>query len=203
MSDQGIKSSELQELLRALQTIEQIEIPTEEDSYIESYFSDREKKAVERRVRGAQRAKKEDKNNGTQERPGAGSGTKHWTAKRKRLREYYRKIAYPRIMRKLSHLVESEGWYDVMVRGWKQNGWDVQLTREEWNTHVEPILREKKVVPYTERYYTNIPVITIDNILIYPRGASRSPNKAGHRPRNEQPVFDGAEHKMRRLGYII
>lgn len=200
MQGKGVESIELEELLRSLQLIEQIQLPVDSDNYIERFFTQREKEAIERRVKGARKAKKKGIKLGRQ---GAAPGRQHWSAKRKRIREYYRKIAYPRMLRKLSQLVESEGWYDVMVRGWKQSGWEIKLSREEWNTHVEPLLRENKAVPYTERYYTNVPVISLDNILIYHRGANRGPNRAGYRARNEKPIFDGAEWKMKQMGYIM
>ena len=199
MGGKGIESTELEELLRALQTIEEISIP-EKDNYLEAYFNEREKNAIERRVRGARKAKKKGVKLGRQ---GAAPGRMHWSAKRKRQKEYYRRVMYPRMLRKLSQLVQEDGWYDIMVKGWKQNGWEVQISREEWLAHVEPILREKKVVPYTERYFPNVPIISLGNIMIYNRGASWSPNTAGHRSRHEKPVFDGAEWKMKAMGYIV
>lgn len=200
MQEKGVSSSELEELLRALQTIEQISLPSDDSKYIDEWFTERERNRIEGRVRGARKAKKANTKLG---RPGAASGSKHWSAKRKRLQERYYRITYPRMLRKLHHLVKEQGWFDVMARGWKQNGWDIQITKEQWDEHIEPILREKQVVPYTERYFPNVPVVSLGNILVYDRGASRSPNQAGHRSRHEKPVFDGAEWKMRQLGYML
>ena len=192
MSGKGIESTELEELLRSLQLIEEIQIPeNEEDNYIEAFFTERERQTLEGRVKGARKAKKKGIPLGRQ---GAGSGRAHWSAKRKRAREYSKYVAYPRQMRNMALKIGQEGWYDTMLRGWKRLGFDVQLTKEEWNEHVEPILRAAKAVPFTERYYSWNPVVRLDNILIYGRA---------EKTRHSKPIFDGAEWKMKALGYIV
>ena len=194
MQGKGIESTELEELLRSLQLIEQINLPEQEDeSYIDAFFTEKEKKRVESRVRGAKKAKERGLK-GLQGRQGAASGRQHWSAKRKRAREYHRLIGYPRQLRNMAIKIGQEGWYDTMLRGWKRMGWDVQISLEEWNLHVEPVLKEKKAIPFTERYYSKNPTIKLENILIYGRA---------ERTRLSVPVFDGAEWSLRQNGYIL
>jgi hypothetical protein len=116
----------------------------------------------------------------------------HWKTRAKKRKEYYKQVAYPRYLRKMSQLQAEKGWYDIMKRGWENWGWKCNITREEWDTHVEPLLEGK--VPFTERYNTSDPVITLQGIMIFDKQS---------KGRLRKPIFDGAEWYLSQLGYTL
>ena len=172
-------------LLDLIESLRSIELPKEvELSEVDRYFSERERIRIEGKVRGAQARKKK----------GTGVRTRrdklHWATKRRLAREAYRERDAPRFLRKERQLVDNEGWYPIVARGWREQGFDVQLTREEWDEHIQPILKEKGLVPFMKRYKTRDKVIRLDNIMIYSKTSKK-------------PVFDGAEHHLKMMGYAL
>ena len=171
-------------LLDLIESLRSIELPKEvELSEVDRYFSERERIRIEGKVRGARARKKKG---GVRTR----RDKLHWATKRRLAREAYRERGAPRFLRKERQLVDNEGWYPIVARGWKEQGLDVQLTREEWDEHIQPILKEKGLVPFMKRYKTSDKVIRLDNIMIYSRTSKK-------------PVFDGSEWYLRSLGYIL
>ena len=171
-------------LLELIESLRSIELPKEvELSEVDRYFSERERIRIEGKVRGARARKKK-----------GGVRTKrdklHWATKKRLAREAYRERSAPRFLRKERQLVDNEGWYPIVTRGWREQGLDVQLTREEWDEHIQPILKEKGLVPFMKRYKTSDPVIRLDNIMIYSKTSKK-------------PIFDGAEWSLRDKGYIL
>lgn len=152
-----------------------------------AYFSEREKRYIEARIKNKVKPDK---------RKAKYRKKMHWTTKRKKRREYAKMVVYPRALRKMCHLVESEGWYPVVAKGWKKNNWDVRVSKEEWDLYVEPLLRERRAVPFTERYYTWDNVITLDRIMIF----DRNDKAVG---RMKRPIFDGAEWALKHAGYAL
>ncbi len=172
-------------LLDLIESLRSIELPKEvELSEVDRYFSERERIRIEGKVRGAQARKKKGVKVRTRR------DKLHWATKKRLAREVYRERDAPRFLRKERQLVDNEGWYPIVTRGWKEQGLDVQLTREEWDEHIQPILKEKGLVPFMKRYKTSDPVIRLDNIMIYSKTSKK-------------PVFDGSEWYLRSLGYIV
>lgn len=188
-------TNELDDILSTLRKVESIDLSkvVAPLSLGEKWASEKEKSRLEGRLRTARRNKKKSKGKSAlkiDRRTKEGRTKMHWTARKRKERERYREVKYPRYLRKMSQLIDSEGWYPVITAGWIKEGWDVQLTREEWDTHIEPLLREGNHIPFTKRYNTRDNVIRIDNIMIYPK-------------EGKKPIFDGAEFKMLQLGYIL
>ena len=171
-------------LLDLIESLRSIELPKELPvSEVDSYFTERERRRIEGKVRGARARKKKGTVRTRRDKL-------HWATKRRLAREVYRERGAPRFLRKERQLVDNEGWYPIVTRGWREQGLEVMLTREEWNEHIQPVLKEKGLVPFMKRYKTSDPVIRLDNIMIYSRTSKK-------------PVFDGAEWKLRSLGYIV
>lgn len=172
-------------LLELIEKLGKIDLPKEvELSEVDRYFSERERIRIEGKVRGAQARKKKGVKVRTRR------DKLHWATKKRLAREAYRERDAPRFLRKERQLVDNEGWYPIVTRGWKEQGLDVQLTREEWDEHIQPILKEKGLVPFMKRYKTSDPVIRLDNIMIYSKTSKK-------------PIFDGTEWSLRDKGYIL
>ena len=80
-----------------------------------------------------------------------------------------------------------------MVQGWVKQRLQVELSKEEWDEHIQPLLGDK-YVPFTERYNPRDPVISLDRIMIFDREA---------KGRLAKPLFDGKEWYLRANGYIL
>ena len=183
MVDHLTKENTSAGLFELIESLRSIELPKEvEVSEVDRYFSERERIRIEGKVRGARARRKK----GVRTR----RDKLHWATKRRLAREVYRERGAPRFLRKERQLVDNEGWYPIVTRGWREQGLDVQLTREEWDEHIQPILKEKGLVPFMKRYKTSDKVIRLDNIMIYSRTSKK-------------PIFDGAEHHLRMMGYIL
>ena len=110
----------------------------------------------------------------------------HWREKRRRERAYYHAKTKPKkLERKIEMLKTGEGWWTWITRKWRGDGIEC-FSKEEWMEHVWPHVEGR--VPYVTRYDTG-KGYTLENVLV----------------REDQTgtvLFDGTEHKMRRLGYI-
>ena len=200
MDTKDIVSTEDLGVLSLIESLRSIELPAKpEPTEVERYFSNREQKIIEARLRSAAKRRKELTRR-KYVRPGktlkpdgrtvAGRTKAHWATIRKKERTYYKEVEYYRNWRYKEQVVANEGWYTIVTNSWKGYGWDVQVTREEWDTHVEPVLREMGAVPFTKRYYVKDKAVRLDNIMIYSK-------------ESKEPIFDGAEWKMRNDGYIL
>lgn len=192
MLDNAKALSELSRLIEEVSAVDLDKLAIEKMGPVERYFTQREKDYLEGRLRSAKKAKKK----GAQLKPdGRRAETRkrlHWKTRAKKRKEYYKQVAYPRYLRKMSQLQAEKGWYDIMKRGWENWGWKCNITREEWDTHVEPLLEGK--VPFTERYNTSDPVITLQGIMIFDKQS---------KGRLRKPIFDGAEHHLKMMGYTL
>ena len=166
----------------------------------EMWLSIREKERAESRIRSARKAKKEGKVLGKDRRTREGRTRMHWATKLKRRRERYHDKVAPQALRKKAQLIDSDGWYPIVCAQWKKHRFDIQLTREEWDTHIVPTLHKEGcdltkckhgcLIPFTRRYNKYDTVISLDRILIIPKGS-------------KSPVFDGKEWKLQQLGYAV
>ena len=190
--DQALELSSLEELLKSVASVDLDQLKVEKMGPAEAYFTQREKNYLEGRLRSAKKAKKK----GTKLKPDGRRAEfrkkLHWKTRAKKRKEYYKQVAYPRYLRKMSQLQAEKGWYDIMKRGWENWGWKCNITREEWDTYVEPLLDGR--VPYTERYNTSDPVITLQGIMIFDKQSTG---------RLRKPLFDGSEWYLKQLGYTL
>ncbi len=116
------------------------------------------------------------------------AGNNHWKRKRKRAREYARKVAPMKRARIAESLKTPEGWWEFVMRGWKKRkGVIVYLTYEEFVEHVYPWI-EKGHVPVFRRLNPNRG-LSLDNLLV--------------RDTHGKVLFDGSQHKLERLGYVL
>lgn len=197
--DEVLELDRLSDLLREVSEVNLEEVTLDP---IQAHFNRRATEYMEARVRSAQRAKKK----GKKLKPDGRKFRKklHWKTRAKRERERYHNVIYPRYLRKQAQVVHENGWYDIMRRGWENWGWTVMITREEWDTHIEPLLHTKGCngtetckgcrVPYTERYNTSNPVVSLKDIMIFDK------NETG---RLKKPLFDGAEFYLKQQGYSL
>lgn len=185
--DEVLELDRLSDLLREVSEVNLEEVTLDP---IQAHFNRRATEYMEARVRSAQRAKKK----GKKLKPDGRKFRKklHWKTRAKRERERYHNVIYPRYLRKQAQVVHENGWYDIMRRGWENWGWTVLITKEEWDEHVQPLLVGK--VPYTERYNTSNPVVSLKDIMIFDK------NETG---RLKKPLFDGAEFYLKQQGYSL
>lgn len=112
----------------------------------------------------------------------------HWrTAKRKR-RQYYEAVASPRRKQKLAEqLTTAEGWWEHITSSWKRKKQTVLLTEDEWHNVLWPALAGHVFI--VQRYDPAKP-ISLDNIYVT-------------RTATGEVLFDGKEHLLRMLGYVL
>lgn len=112
----------------------------------------------------------------------------HWrTAKRKR-RQYYEAVAEPRRRSKVAEQIKTaEGWWEYLTYHWKIRKQKVDMTFEEWESALYPAVAGSVFV--LQRYDSKLP-IALDNVYAV-------------RTANGEVLFDGKEHKLRTLGYIL
>lgn len=211
--DQALELSSLEELLKSVASVDLDQLKIEKMGPVERYFTQREKDYLAGRIR---RKVKPDKRKPENRRK------LHWKTRAKKRKEYYKQVAYPRYLRKMSQLQAEKGWYDIMKRGWENWGWKCNITREEWDSFVAPLLHQDSCpyriggegwdthvelangmetevcqgcrVPYTERYNTSDPVITLQGIMIFDKQS---------KGRLRKPLFDGAEFYLKQMGYTV
>ncbi len=181
--DQALELSSLEELLKSVASVDLDQLKVEKMGPVEAYFTQREKDYLAGRIRSKVKPDKRKPENRRK---------MHWKTRAKKRKEYYKQVAYPRYLRKMSQLQAEKGWYDIMKRGWENWGWKCNITREEWDTHVEPLLEGR--VPFTERYNTSDPVITLQGIMIFDKQSTG---------RLRKPLFDGATWYLHQLGYTV
>lgn len=204
--DQALELSSLEELLKSVASVDLDQLKVEKMGPVEKYFTQREKDYLEGRLRSAKKAKKQGARLKPDRRKPEFRKKLHWKTRAKKRKEYYKQVAYPRYLRKMSQLQAEKGWYDIMKRGWENWGWKCNITREEWDTYVEPLLHRGDcsgteehpckgcAVPFTERYNTSDPVITLQGIMIFDKQSTG---------RLRKPLFDGAEHHLKMMGYTL
>lgn len=83
-------------------------------------------------------------------------------------------------------MLSEEGWYPVLREQWQAAGVECELTREEWDMLVAPAVGDK--LPNIRRYDTSKPV-GLSNIWVVGRKG--------------EVLFDGKEHVLKSLGYIL
>lgn len=181
--EEALELHSLDELLKAVAAVDLDQLKIEKMGPVEAYFTIREKEYLERRVKAKVKPDK---------RKPEFRKKLHWKTRERKRKEYYKQVSYPRYLRKMSQLVSDKGWYDIIKGGWERWGWTVHITREEWATHIEPLLVGR--VPYTERYNTSNPVITLAGIMIFDKTDTG---------RLRKPLFDGAEFHLKQLGYTL
>jgi hypothetical protein len=119
---------------------------------------------------------------------GRPKGRAHWKARRHRRRDYDRKVAYPKKKEKLAAtLVNPEGWYAYLIRGWQMKKIPIGLTLEEFTEHLYPFILEGKV-PTFRRYDTK-KGLTLGNLIM--------------RDTSGAVLWDGKEHQLRLGGYVL
>ena len=183
MLDNAKALTELSRLIEEVSAVDLDKLKVEKMGPVEKYFTQREKDYLAGRIRSKVKPDKRKPENRRK---------MHWKTRAKKRKEYYKQVAYPRYLRKMSQLQAEKGWYDIMKRGWENWGWKCNITREEWDTYVEPLLDGR--VPYTERYNTSDPVITLQGIMIFDKQSTG---------RLRKPLFDGSEWYLKQLGYTL
>lgn len=183
MLDNAKALTELSRLIEEVSAVDLDKLAVEKMGPVEKYFTQREKDYLAGRIRSKVKPDKRKPENRRK---------MHWKTRAKKRKEYYKQVAYPRYLRKMSQLQAEKGWYDIMKRGWENWGWKCNITREEWDTHVEPLLEGR--VPFTERYNTSDPVITLQGIMIFDKQSTG---------RLRKPLFDGATWYLHQLGYTV
>lgn len=78
-------------------------------------------------------------------------------------------------------------YYEYFSRRWKNRGRKWEITREEWDTHIQPAIPGGELIAL-ERLDTSLPT-TLSNLIVYNS--------------NRDVLFDGNEYKMKSLGYIL
>ena len=123
-------------------------------------------------------------------RKGPGRPKLHWKTKEKRRRETQRKyqatVYQPKVRERKARMLKEEGWYPVLVEQWKAGKIEYDLSREEWNEIVAPKVGDS--LPNIRRYDPGKPV-SIDNIWVVSTKGT--------------VLFDGKEHKLKELGYML
>ena len=197
MLDNAKALTELSRLIEEVSAVDLDKLEVEKMGPAERYFTQREKDYLAGRIK---RKVKPDKRKPENRRK------MHWKTRAKKRKEYYKQVAYPRYLRKMSQLQAEKGWYDIMKRGWENWGWKCEITRAEWNEVIEPLLHRGNcsgteehpckgcAVPYTERYNTSDPVITLQGIMIFDKQSTG---------RLRKPLFDGATWYLHQLGYTL
>ena len=110
----------------------------------------------------------------------------HWKTKKKREREYYREYRVPRMRERRAALLEGESWA-LVEEYWKRKKIPYTITQEEWMDNVDEYV--SGLVFYVNRYDTKKP-ISLDNIIV-------------RQTRTGAVLFDGAECRLKQLGYIL
>lgn len=112
----------------------------------------------------------------------------HWrTAKRKR-RQYYEAVAAPRRRAKMvEQLSTAEGWWEHITASWKRKKQEVLLTEDEWHNVLWPAVQDHVFIIHR---YDPHRAISLDNIYAV-------------RTATGEVLFDGKEHLLRTLGYIL
>jgi hypothetical protein len=111
--------------------------------------------------------------------------------KRKHHRDYVREVYRPRRKAALAEKLSTpEGWWEYLNIAWdKRPDVKVELTYDEFVEYIYPVTAGVGLVFVVLRYDTNKPV-RLDNIYIKDTKSRRV-------------LFDGKEHVLRSLGYII
>lgn len=110
----------------------------------------------------------------------------HWKTKKRKAREYYREYRVPRLRERRAALLEGESWA-LVEDYWKRKKLPYTITQQEWMDNVEEYVHG--LVFYVNRYDTKKP-ISLDNIIV-------------RQTRTGAVLFDGAECKLKQLGYIL
>ena len=112
----------------------------------------------------------------------------HWRAAKRKRRQYYEAVAEPRRRSRLAEqLTTPEGWWAYLAAGWHRRKVTVLLTEEEFVNTLWPAVAGRLFV--IQRYDSKLP-IALDNIYAL-------------RTASGEVLFDGKEHKLRTLGYIL
>ena len=107
----------------------------------------------------------------------------HWKTRQKKRREYNREVAGPRRKERLGILLEEKGWYPIVRDTWVRKKVDIQLSEEEWNEEIEPLLEGYQ--PLVTRVDTSEGV-SLDNVVVLDS-------------KTRKVLYDGLERKMRNL----
>lgn len=179
MKDKKMSPEEMLEAARLLERICRIDLSKLEEERFEAL------RPVEKLVEDLRNDKKLYRG------PGKGLGKPkkkvHWKTKRAKWRQYYQTSVKPRRADKLEEqLTTPEGWYAYVTRKWKVR--DIpHFSLEEWTETIYPLLGGR--VPYFSRYSTK-KGFTLENTLVRATGTG-------------EVIFDGKEHVLRKLGYIL
>lgn len=108
----------------------------------------------------------------------------------RRRNEYRRNIERPRAKVRLAEaLTTPEGWWEFVRMGWIRRGLEVGITKEQFVEKLYPLWGEKGYVPVFKRINTGRKKVTLEGLIVYETGG--------------KVLFDGSEHRMQRLGYIL
>lgn len=117
---------------------------------------------------------------------GGRCGKNHWTARKKKRREYYRTVERKADIRKrVEGLKTGKGMFGIVTKTWGKRRIE-HFSLEEWLTRLYPRLDGR--VPSFTRYDTG-KGYTLDNMVM--------------RDETGTVVWDGKEELLRELGYIL
>ena len=111
----------------------------------------------------------------------------HWKTKQKYQREYHLNVRGPRRRARLAARLLEEGWYPRMVLNWKGNQHKIELTADEWQEHIAPLLGDD--LPAVYRIDTS-KGIALDNVVVKVRGTG-------------ELIFDGGEYALQKMGFAL
>jgi hypothetical protein len=114
---------------------------------------------------------------------------RHWTQKRKQQREYYANVVRQKVRGKRAEALRTvEGWYEHSLWLWGRRKIPVKLSFEEYRDVIYPLFAETGKLPVMKRYRTDR-AVTLCNLLVFST--------------DRELLFDGQEHRMKELGYIL
>jgi hypothetical protein len=174
-----LSPEEILSLLGTLEKITDINLDTLENQRFEAL------RPVDRLVEDLRNDKKLRRGPKGMGRPKA--KRQHWKTLRKKKRIYHAVRGKRLKMEALAEkLTTPEGWYEHVTYKWKREG-HTMFTLDEWVNVIWPDLGGR--VPYFNRYDTG-KGFTLDNVVVYEAGTNKV-------------LFDGMEHRMKKLGYLL
>lgn len=119
-----------------------------------------------------------------------GRPKKHWKHKKRvhrtYMREYMNRKYKALIAPRRKQLAAEGSWYEYYLMEWKKRGFKVEVTKEEWDQHVQPRIGDR--VPTLFRLNTAKPV-ALYNILVKDSGT-------------KETIFDGTDWMLNQLGVL-
>ena len=102
------------------------------------------------------------------------------------MREYMNRKYKALIAPRRKQLAAEGSWYEYYLMEWKKRGFKVEVTKEEWDQHVQPRIGDR--VPTLFRLNTAKPV-ALYNILVKDSGT-------------KETIFDGTDWMLNQLGVL-